>query len=160
MGTPPALAGPEIRFPPPFLFVLGWVAAWLFDRWLPCAIDPAGASPAQEFVGTVLLAAGLAGAGWGMLAFARARTAIVPMRAARVLVRSGPYRFTRNPMYLGLTAAYVGLAGLFNLAWPLIVLPAVLVALSGLVIAREERHLSAKFGAEYEAYAAQVRRWL
>jgi protein-S-isoprenylcysteine O-methyltransferase Ste14 len=63
-------------------------------------------------------------------------------------------------MYVGFTAAYLGLAGLINAAWPIILLPAVLVVLTVFVIEREERHLSDAFGAAYDDYRARVRRWL
>jgi protein-S-isoprenylcysteine O-methyltransferase Ste14 len=63
-------------------------------------------------------------------------------------------------MYLGLTAVYFGLALLANFAWPIVLLPVVLVALSSVVIEREERYLARAFGAEYERYRSNVRRWL
>ena len=81
-----------------------------------------------------------------MVTFWRARTAIIPHRPASRLVRHGPYRFTRNPMYVGLTGLYTGLALIFNVGWPLVLLPLVLVVLWGVVIQREERYLRAAFG--------------
>lgn len=152
--------GPAVPVPPPLLFVAGWIGAWLVNRRIPFAIDGAGASVAQQAIGSVLLVGGLAFMVWGMATFARSRTPVVPVRPARLVVTGGPYRFSRNPMYLGITIGYVGLAALLNQAWPLVMLPIVLVVLSGVVIEREERHLRAKFGAEYDAYAARVRRWL
>jgi protein-S-isoprenylcysteine O-methyltransferase Ste14 len=95
----------------------------------------------------------------GIATFARARTAIYPNQPARALVTTGPYRFSRNPMYLGLTAAYFGLALVLNWAWPLVLLPVVLGALSALVIDREERHLASSFGTAYTEYRRHVRRW-
>ena len=70
-----------------------------------------------------------------------------------------PYRFTRNPMYLGLVFVTAGLALLANALWPLILLPVVIVILRRAVIDREERYLTAKFGEEYLQYKARVRRW-
>jgi protein-S-isoprenylcysteine O-methyltransferase Ste14 len=75
-------------------------------------------------------------------------------------VEQGPYRFTRNPIYLGMTLAYAGLAVLLNLAWPLLVLPGVLVLLVLMVVRREERHLGATFGDAYRDYQRRVRRWI
>jgi protein-S-isoprenylcysteine O-methyltransferase Ste14 len=95
-----------------------------------------------------------------MLTFRRARTAILPTRPASQLVDGGPYRFTRNPMYTGLTTAYVGAAALLDSVWPLLLLPLVLAALVRLVVRREEAYLRGAFGAEYAAYQARVRRWL
>ena len=76
------------------------------------------------------------------------------------LAVGGPYRFTRNPMYLGLVFITAGLALLANALWPLILLPVVIVILRRAVIDREERYLTAKFGEEYLQYKARVRRWL
>jgi protein-S-isoprenylcysteine O-methyltransferase Ste14 len=75
-------------------------------------------------------------------------------------VTHGPYRFTRNPMYTGLTLQYLGVSALINSAWPIIVLPIVLLILIQTVILREERYLRDAFGVEYVGYVASVRRWL
>lgn len=158
MVTP--LTNPGVRFPPPILFVGGFLFGWLLHRYLYAlplsvfggsAVTPIGLSIALPGVGLI---------GWGMLTFRRAHTAILPRYSASALVTEGPYRFTRNPMYTGLTLAYVGLAVMIDSAWPLIMLPAVLVALVRLVIWREEAYLRDAFGAEYGAYVARVRRWL
>jgi protein-S-isoprenylcysteine O-methyltransferase Ste14 len=113
-----------------------------------------------EAVGMFLLVCGLSFAGWGLVTFLRAGTAILPHHPAARLVRHGPYRFTRNPMYAGLTAAYAGLSLVAGLAWPLLVLPIVLVALRVLVVNREERYLQAAFPEAYAEYRRRVRRWV
>jgi protein-S-isoprenylcysteine O-methyltransferase Ste14 len=150
---------PGVRFPPPFLFAGGWLAGWLLDRAYPRPLL-AGAPAALEMVALALCVAGLALSGWGMLTFARARTALIPNRPARRLVAGGPYRFTRNPMYVGMTALYLGLTLLARSWWPLLFLPVVLALLVRLVIRREERYLASAFGEEYEDYRRRVRRWL
>jgi protein-S-isoprenylcysteine O-methyltransferase Ste14 len=99
-------------------------------------------------------------AGWGLVVFFRIRTAIMPIRPASHLVASGPYRFSRNPMYVGLSVLYLGLALLFNVVWPIVLLPLVVFALYHLVIRREERYLADAFGDAYAAYRQRVRRWL
>jgi protein-S-isoprenylcysteine O-methyltransferase Ste14 len=152
--------GPAIRFPPPFLFVGGFAAAWMLHLLLPFEISGRGPLPGQEIFGAGLMAGGLAFMAGGLATFASQGTAIIPHRPARVLVRTGPYRFTRNPMYVGLTFGYVGLAVALNWAWPLVLLPVVLIMLSTLVIRREERYLREAFGGEYETYCRRVRRWL
>jgi len=76
------------------------------------------------------------------------------------MVQHGPYRYTRNPMYLGMAVSYVGFSLVVNSAWPLLLLPLALVGLYRLVIAVEERYLEATFGEEYLAYKKKVRRWL
>jgi protein-S-isoprenylcysteine O-methyltransferase Ste14 len=75
-------------------------------------------------------------------------------------VTGGPYRRTRNPMYVAMTLLYLGASLLMNGLWPLLALPVVLAALTFAVIRREERYLSSAFGAEYDAYRRRVRRWL
>lgn len=156
------LAHPGVRFPPPLLFAAGFLLAWLVDaRVERLRIVGGTASPVLvQGAGGTLVVAGLALVCWGMLTFARAHTAILPNQPAAQLVVSGPYRFTRNPMYTGLTTAYMGLALLANTAWPVLLLPAVLLLLYRLVIRREEAYLAGAFGAEYEAYRRRVGRWL
>jgi protein-S-isoprenylcysteine O-methyltransferase Ste14 len=146
--------------PPPLFFVGGWIVAWLLNRRLPFEIDGAGPTVIQTMLGLIVLGAGLTLMAWGIVTFRRSKTPLVPVQPARVVVTEGPYRFTRNPMYLGLTAAYTGLAILLNLAWPIVMLPIVLLVLSAVVIEREEQHLRTRFGPAYEAYCARVRRWL
>jgi protein-S-isoprenylcysteine O-methyltransferase Ste14 len=155
-----ASTGPGVRFPPPLAFVAGWIGAWLLHRVLPFSFDGDGASPTQVVVGVLLLVAGLSLTAWAIATFLRARTSVVPTHTARVLVDDGPFRFSRNPMYVGLTAAYCGLAVVLNMVWPFLVLPGVLALLVLAVIRREERHLLARFGDDYRAYQRRVRRWL
>jgi len=152
--------GPGVPFPPPFVFLAGGGISWLLHRWIAFEIDGDGAGSVQEGLGALLTAGGFAVMLWGIVTFARAGTAIVPYSPASTLVHRGPYRFTRNPMYVGLTGGYVGLALLLNSAWALLVLPLVLAALSRFVIRREERHLRSAFGSDYDAYCRRVRRWV
>jgi protein-S-isoprenylcysteine O-methyltransferase Ste14 len=158
--TPPPLPHPGVRFPPPLLFLAGLVVGWLANRAHALSLLPASMRSLGLIVGYLLIAC------WAALGFAaisrfwRARTPLLPHRPAAALVITGPYRFTRNPMYLSLTALYLGLVFLLNTAWPLILLPLVLVLLHRLVIVREERYLASAFGGAYEAYRARVRRWL
>jgi len=149
-----------VRFPPPSLFVFGFVVGWVLDRyWHALPLSPFAGAALKPF-GFGALAIGVVLAGWGVLTFRRAKTAIVPHHSASQLVTTGPYRFTRNPMYTGLTIQYLGGAALVNSAWPVIVLPAVIFILFRTVISREEMYLRDAFGAEYSGYVATVRRWL
>jgi protein-S-isoprenylcysteine O-methyltransferase Ste14 len=95
-----------------------------------------------------------------MLFFRRARTSMVPMKPSSALVTTGPYRFTRNPMYLGMAFLYVALAFALGLVWPLILLPVVIAAVDRLVIAIEEAYLVRRFGQPYCDYMTRARRWL
>jgi protein-S-isoprenylcysteine O-methyltransferase Ste14 len=91
--------------------------------------------------------------------FWRKRTSVIPFRPATTLVVAGPYRFTRNPMYLGLALFTVALALFLNTWWPIILLVPTLIVVQRFVIAREESYLHRRFGAEYDAHIRQVRRW-
>jgi protein-S-isoprenylcysteine O-methyltransferase Ste14 len=156
--TPRSNAG--VYFPPPLLFVIGILAGWMLDRyWYPLPLTRFGGSVIKP-LGWILLALGIMLAAWGIVTFRRAKTAINPHGSASQLVTHGPYRFTRNPMYTGLTFQYLGVAALIDSGWPIIVLPIVLFVLFRTVISREESYLKDAFGADYGAYTARVRRWL
>jgi len=157
MAVEPDSAG--VRLPPPFIYLgallLGlvadrFVAVGYFgiDRWLLVA------------TGALLFAAGavmmLAAAGL----FRRLGTNIPPSRPTTLIATTGPYRWTRNPMYLGMALVYAGIAVGFAGAIALALLPLVLIVIQRQVIAREERYLEAKFGDDYRRYKAEVRRWL
>jgi protein-S-isoprenylcysteine O-methyltransferase Ste14 len=90
----------------------------------------------------------------------RAGTNVHPGKPTTVIVSDGPYRFTRNPIYVANTALYIGLTLLFNAFWPLVSLVPALLVLDWGVVRREERYLETKFGDAYLAYKSRVRRWL
>lgn len=89
-----------------------------------------------------------------------AKTTPNPHRPTTVLVFAGPYRFSRNPMYIGLTLLYAGLMTYLQLPWGLIFLPVVIWLITIWVIVPEEKYLEQKFGAEYLNYKSMVRRWI
>lgn len=144
--------------PPPMLFLgaLGLSIALGFFKPLPLLAR----ATAVRVIGAVLIAAGLALSAWMSVHFRRSKTPVSPLAPTRRLVVSGPYRFSRNPDYLGQTAIYVGIGLALNSAWPFIALVPTLLILRYAVIAREERYLHRLFGAEYDDYCRRVRRWL
>jgi protein-S-isoprenylcysteine O-methyltransferase Ste14 len=77
----------------------------------------------SKTAGAVLFAVGAVTAGWGLVLFGKAKTTTVPGKLSGKLVTWGPYRFTRNPMYVGLVLAYLGEAGLLKQIWPVVLLP-------------------------------------
>jgi protein-S-isoprenylcysteine O-methyltransferase Ste14 len=147
-----------VRFPPPLVYALPWTAAWLFGRVVPLPFPTSYA--VLRVVGWALVAAWVGLSAAAIFRFRRAGTSMIPTRPTTAFVIAGPYRFTRNPMYLSLAALYLGLTGLFDTMWPLVLFPFVIVAMSQFVIAREERYLETKFGDAYRAYTARVRRWI
>ncbi len=160
--TSSAGRGPGIDIPPPFIFVAGFLVGGVIDRYVYHLGSPLNPTfdEAMQVLGVLLLVVGLALAFSGVATFRRMRTTIVPNRDASQLVIAGPYRFTRNPMYSGLTIAYLGLSVIWSLAWPVVLLPFVLFALYRIVILREERYLTVAFGDQYRAYQSRVGRWL
>lgn len=152
-----------VHFPPPLLFVVPFALGLVLHRWHRLTIVPAASLPlvrAVEVAGVVLMLAWAVGTATAFGKFLRARTSILPFRPSSALVTSGPYRFTRNPMYVSMAALYIGGALALNALWPLLLLPVVLVVVDRAVIRREERYLMRAFGAEYDAYRSRVRRWL
>lgn len=83
-----------------------------------------------------------------------------PYQPTTAIVTEGPYRFTRNPIYLSLAVLYAGLEVMANALWSLLLLLAVMLIIHYAVILPEERYLEQKFGEEYRSYKAKVRRWL
>ena len=112
-------------------------------------------------LGVLLVAAGIALSVTGALLFRREGTEINPVSAAnRKLVTSGPYTFTRNPMYLGLVTITLGIAFWIG-AWPMFLAPLAIFATANWVhIPFEEAKMRRQFGAEFDAYVSRVRRWL
>ena len=156
-SAPAASAG--VRFPPPFVYALGILAGWLIDRRWRWAITDHPATWRPVVVAALILV-------WFALfisavtRFRRAGTSIIPNKPVSAFVVTGPYRFTRNPMYVSLAALYLGVALFINSWWPVVLLPVVLIVIQRAVIAREERYLRERFPAEYPAYCSRVRRWL
>jgi len=146
-----------VRFPPPLIYVAGFVIGYLLDRAVPLRLTSRSLG---EPLGWALVAVGVVLMGSAVMTFRRAGTSLNPARPTTTVVVHGPYRLTRNPMYLGWVIVYLGCVLLTNTVWPLVSLPIVLVLISRAVIAKEERYLDAKFGDAYRAYKARVRRWL
>jgi protein-S-isoprenylcysteine O-methyltransferase Ste14 len=149
-----------VKFPPPLWFALGFGAGYLLQRLVPLPILPAEPAGIRGPVGWSLVAAGVVIMGSAVVAFYRAGTSPIPNKPATAFVTHGPYRFTRNPMYLGWVLVYLGAAMLANAVWPLVLLPIVVFVVRRRVIAREEAYLERRFGESYRVYRARVRRWL
>jgi protein-S-isoprenylcysteine O-methyltransferase Ste14 len=120
-------------------------------------VFPTGIS---RIVATVLIVAFALWNGWALWLMGRHETALLPGGSTRTVLDHGPFRVSRNPLYLGLIALDMALALLWSSFWALTLVPVGVMALWWGAILPEERYLSAKFGAEYDAYRARVRRWL
>lgn len=148
-----------LRVPVPWVFILVYLVGAGLERVMPTSVlrdNGRGSS----ITGAVLIALGAVIAGWGLGIFWKARTTTVPGQASAQLVMRGPYRFTRNPMYVGLTLVYLGEAGLMKQVRPIVVLPLMLAYLNWIVIPVEEAKLREVFGDQYDGYRGRVRRWI
>ena len=97
---------------------------------------------------------------WAVSTFGRIGTTANPAGGTTALVSEGPYRFSRNPMYIGLALLTTGAALFFDSLWPLLFLPFVVLVVRAHVVLPEERYLESKFGQSYRDYKARVRRWI
>jgi protein-S-isoprenylcysteine O-methyltransferase Ste14 len=148
-----------MRIPVPWVFVLSYLVGVGLELVRPLAARSA-VPLGVHVAGALLFGAGAAIAGWSWVLFRKRGTTRVPGEASTVLVTWGPYRASRNPMYVGLALAYLGEAGILGQVWPVLVLPLTLAYLNWLVIPVEEAHLQQVFRDEYEQYRAAVRRWV
>lgn len=148
----------QVMVRPPLAWALAIVAGfalnWLLPlRFLPAAV-PAGA------IGAIIFLAALALFAFATVTISRAGSSVPTNRPTTTIVAHGPYRFTRNPIYLAMMLGLIGLAIAFDDLWLLaLLIPFFLVIRHG-VVAREEAYLTRRFGEGYVAYCAHVRRWL
>lgn len=151
--------GARVRFPPPLFYLAGLALGIAADRF--GHLPRLGLQPAvRDVLGIGLFIAGFAISLAGAGLFMRRGTAIIPYKPASVLVTSGIYDWTRNPMYLGMAMIYVGVAIFMNSVAALVLLPLVLTTIQTQVIAREEAYLERAFGGDYVAYKKRVRAWI
>ena len=155
-----ARANALMRIPVPWVFILLYLAGVAIQRVLPIAIRSPGLGSTIRVVGYVFIALGLVFAFSALGIFRKTKTTTVPHETPSTLVTTGPYRFTRNPMYVGLTLEYLGIAGARLDVWPVILLPLLLAYVNFVVIPVEEQNLRGVFGDAYQAYGARVGRWL
>ncbi len=141
---------------PPLIFaahaMAGGVAHWLW----PITLLPVLSA---RIIGAMLVAASGTQALWASWAMKQAGTPIHPTHPTTTIVTAGPYRYTRNPMYLSLCLLHLGIGLLLNGALPVLFLIPLALTLHFGVIRREERYLTGKFGETYLAYQRRVRRW-
>lgn len=113
-----------------------------------------------EMAGYVVLGLGAFIAMWAFKTLRAADTTANPYKPTEALVINGPFRFSRNPLYLAMSLLYFGLALYLNTLWPVVLFPILLIIMLFGVIFREERYLLLKFGTKYLKYKVAVRRWL
>lgn len=161
---------PGVIAPPPLIYLGFLLAGWAVfrfanpevlgeaARWLKLGFGLE--TQTRRIVSLPLIIGGLLLDGAAAGYFRRLGTAVEPWKPSTVLATHGLYRFSRNPIYLGFAITYAGLAIAMDSVLVLVLLIPCLFVVDRFVIRREERYLSAKFGADYDAYRARVRRWL
>lgn len=148
----------QVIIRPPLAWALAIIAGFALNWLMPLPFVPA-AAPAGWLGGAVFVVA-LALAVWAITTITRAGSKVPTNMPTTSIVDTGPYRFTRNPIYVGMMLGLVGLAIAFDSLWLLVTLvPFALVIRHG-VVTREEAYLERKFGDVYRCYSARVRRWL
>jgi protein-S-isoprenylcysteine O-methyltransferase Ste14 len=148
---------PDVLTFPPVIFIIFYVIGYVTDLAFPADL---GTSDLRYAIGGVFIAAGVALAAWAITRFVQSKTNVDVRKPATSLVSDGPYRLSRNPMYIAITLFYAGFAVAFSLPITLGLLIPCLALLHRGVISREEDYLERKFGDEYRDYRARVRRWL
>ncbi len=145
-----------VPFPPPLVPLAAIAVGAVMNLWIPRW--PVGV--AWMIAGGVLFAAGAGFAAWALLLMRARRTTSSPFGAASSLLTSGPYRLSRNPIYLALLVVQAAVALAFGLSATLALVPVSGFVLDRFVIRREEAFLRAAFASQLEGYAARVRRWI
>lgn len=141
---------------PPLLLAGCALAAVLLNLIVPAPLEFRGA----KAIGVLLIVVALSMDLWAMRTLHEAQTTILPHRGSSHLVTQGPFGYSRNPIYLANMLLIAGLGCLTLNAWFLLLAPIDGVLTHFLAVRREEKHLLAKFGYQYEAYCRKVRRWI
>lgn len=142
---------------PPVWLVLSLLLMLALDRWVPVfqLWDQAVGN-----IGKFFIVSGLALDGWGVLRFLLVKTGLVPFTPVTRLVKSGPYRFSRNPMYIGMLLMLLGVAIVLGTVSPFIVLPLFFLVLRNRFVIPEEAMLEQVLGKSYLQYKQETRRWI
>jgi len=154
--TSEQLYKPPLMIPPVWL-VLVLAGMYALDRWLPL-IQLWGES--FTILAKILVYAGLALDGWGAVRFLMVKTGLIPFTPVKALVKTGPYRFSRNPMYIGMLMLSLGAAIHFGSLSPFLLLPVFFLILRNRFVIPEEAMLSNVIGKDYLDYLKERRRWL
>lgn len=141
---------------PPFIYLIAILAGLVLHFAWPIRFVPSLARPFGALIAVIAVTLFI----WSIKTFRSAGTPVPGNQPTTTIVKIGPYRFSRNPIYLAFSMFQTGIALAVNDAWVLVTLLPALSVMSFVVIPREERYLEARFGEEYAAYKASVRRWL
>ena len=151
--------GAAVRFPPPLVYLIAvFVGILLHAFVLPLPLELPGSARITVALGAALLGLAIGGSAFGL--FRRTGQDPAPWKSTPEIVSTGIYRFTRNPMYVGMALLQTSIGIGFANGWILALVPLVLVTIYAIAIRHEEAYLERKFGATYLDYKRSVRRWL
>lgn len=150
-GTVAFRLWPPVAIGAPLL--VGWLVTRLWG-------DPVGVGDGRVPLGWALVLLFVGWNGWSLWLFRRHRTGLLPGQETHAVIEEGPYRLSRNPLYVGLLALYLGLALLTGTFWGLLLFPVAVLLVRWGAIRPEERFLRQRFGPSYDDYTRRVRRWL
>ena len=153
----PSPTGAAVRLIPPVVYFGPFALMWTLSWWRPWTIPGGGA---LTLLGLGFVLSGVDLTVWAIATLMRAHTTFIPWDQVAAMVSTGPFRLSRNPIYLADAIAYLGGAMLIHSWWPLLVLPGILWVMRRKVIDREEAYLTERFGDAYREYQLRVRRWL
>jgi protein-S-isoprenylcysteine O-methyltransferase Ste14 len=152
-----SLSHAPVRVPPPLIGLVLLIIGWLLQLVWPLNFMSPSTS---HIVGVLVFLTGLPIAIAAVMCMRRLRTSPNPYRGTTALVCNGPFRFTRNPLYLAMILHYSGIAIFFRLPWGLILVPMVILVMTKMAIIPEETYLEKLFGDEYVRYKREVPRWI
>ncbi len=150
---------PGIIVPPPLFFVAVFFLSFLLQRLFPIQLSFFQTLTAH-ILSAVICTGGLCFIVPALGQFIRTKNTVITIKSASSLQTSGVYSITRNPMYLGSSMAYLGLAFIFGNWWTVVLLPILILLVTRLIILREEKYLMRSFGNSYADYKEKVRRWI
>jgi protein-S-isoprenylcysteine O-methyltransferase Ste14 len=158
MADPDTADRANVMIRPPVAWAAAVIAGLVLNWLSPLPFVPAGV-PAG-WLGAIVCAAALALFVWAIVTITRAGSNVPTTLPTTAIVDTGPYRFTRNPIYTGMMLALIGAAIAFDSLWLLLTLALFIAVIRYGVVAREEAYLERKFGDLYRRYRTRVRRWL
>jgi protein-S-isoprenylcysteine O-methyltransferase Ste14 len=149
-----------VAAPPPPLIYLGFlIVGLILNLFYPLSFSSSG-TIVLLILGLGIVACGLVVGSSGLMAMRRVGVSPIPWKQPAKLVTDGPFRFSRNPLYVSLTLMYLGISIALNNLWPLMLLAFAIAIVDRGVILQEERFLEKTFGEEYLSYKMRVRRWI
>jgi protein-S-isoprenylcysteine O-methyltransferase Ste14 len=149
-----------LRIPPPLIYIAAFLLGFGLQRLLPAPAAPPGLVDWSQAVGAVVLTFGVVLGPANALMFLVRGTTLNPVRTPTRLFTGGVYRFSRNPMYIGLLLIYAGVALLHWQLWALLLIWIPFGVVDRIYIPFEEQRMRNEFGADYASYCRRVRRWL